>query len=126
MLPEPDRSYPKAIRPFERGAKGVDLTVTTAAVVLLAGTGSEVAEPTVTLLLITLSTATELLTVAIRTPVAVAPTAKDGKLIVRLFPEPPQVPSVAPQEKKVTSDGRLSVTVTELAGVPALFVTVTK
>ena len=53
--------------------------------------------------------------------VADAPTASELNVTVRLFPAPPQTPSVALQETKVRRDGRLSVRTTfEAAPIPWL------
>lgn len=56
-------------------------------------------------------------TAATRVIVADDPAASDGKVIVRLLPEPPQTPLVETHETKVTSAGRLSMTVTGAASL---------
>src|SRR5207247_6418648 len=63
----------------------------------------------------------ELATIGIK---AEAPEASDAKDTVRLLPEPPHVPPpVEVQEVKRTSGGRLSVTITEVASMGPLLVT---
>ena len=90
---------------------------------LLPGFASGVKALTVAVLLTTVAFATEALTDAVITLVTDAPDATEEKLMDRLLPEPPQVP-LELQETKVTSAGRLSVTVTEVATGPLLLVTV--
>src|SRR6266542_2557620 len=64
-------------------------------------------------------------TLATSVTVSDAPAGSEANVTVRLLPEPLQLPApVELQETKVTSDGRLSVTVTELASSGPLLVTV--
>ena len=92
----------------------------------LFGSGSGVEELTVAVLLITVPSATEQLTLATKVMVSDAPDGRSANVTVRLLPEPPQTPPpVEEQEIKVVSGGRLSVTVTDVAGSGPLLVTVT-
>jgi hypothetical protein len=68
--------------------------------------------------------ATEQLTVATSVIVADAPDASEAKLTTRLLPEPSQVPPGAEHETKVTSGGKWSVTITDVAVSGPLLVTV--
>src|SRR5262245_8073000 len=57
--------------------------------------------------------------------VADEPASIEGKVTVRALPEPPQAPlAVALQERNVAPDGRLSMTVTDVAWLGPLLVTV--
>src|SRR5262245_66460914 len=94
---------------------------------LLSGLGSVVGELIVAVVLITAPSGVEQLTCARSVIVAVALTASEGKVTVRLLPEPPQVPPVPPgaaQETNVVDGGRLSATVTDVAMSGPLLVTV--
>jgi hypothetical protein len=100
--------------------------VVVAVVELLSKLGSGVEELTVAVLLITVPSATEQFTVATKVMVSDSPGARDVYVTVRLFPEPPQTPPpVEEHETKVVSAGRLSVTITDVAGSGPLLVTVT-
>lgn len=93
---------------------------------LLFELGSGVEELTVAVLLITVPPTTEQFTLATKVMVSDSPDARDTNVTVRLLPEPPQIPPpVEEQETKVVSAGRLSVTVTDVAGSGPLLVTVT-
>src|SRR5882762_1431273 len=87
---------------------------------------SGVDELIVAVLLIIVPLATEQSTVATRVIVSDAPEASEEKVTVRLLPDPPHTPlPVEAHETKVTEDGRLSVTTTELAVLgPLLFATI--
>jgi hypothetical protein len=103
------------------GAKTRVITVTE----LSTGFTSGVDELTVVVLLISVPSATELLTVAIILIVSEAPTAREGNVTTRLFPDPLHTPFPAVlQDLNVTPDGRLSVTTTEVAVLGPLLVTV--
>src|SRR5262245_20136130 len=94
---------------------------------LLSGLGSVVGELIVAVLMITAPSGVEQLTCATRVMVAVALTASDGKVTVRLLPEPPQAPPPPPltaQETNVVEGGRLSATVTDVATSGPRLVTV--
>ena len=92
----------------------------------LFGSGSGVEELTVAVLLITVPSATEQFTLATKVMVSDAPDGRSANVTVRLLPEPPQTPlPVEEQETKVVSGGRLSVTVTDVAGSGPLLFTVT-
>ena len=93
---------------------------------LLVVSGSNVRELTVAVLLITVPSATEQLTLATKVMVSDWPDARDANVTIWLLPEPPQTPPpVEEHETKVVSAGRLSVTVTEVAVSGPLLVTVT-
>ena len=93
---------------------------------LLATSGSGVKELTLAVLLIAVPSATEQFTLATKVMVSDAPDGRSANVTVRLLPEPPQTPPpVEEQETKVVSGGRLSVTVTDVAGSGPLLVTVT-
>src|SRR5262249_10295823 len=85
---------------------------------LLSGLGSVVGELIVAGLLITGLLGVEQLTCATMVTLAVALTASEGNVTVRLLPEPPQVPPPPPltmHETNVVEGGRLSATVTDVA-----------
>ena len=95
---------------------GAGFDVLTVAVAeLLLESLSGVAELMFAVLIIDVLSASEQSTVATRVIVSDAPEASEAKVTVRLLPEPPHTPPpVEEQETKVTDDGRLSVTTTEL------------
>ena len=104
---------------------GLEAVVVAVAELLLVS-GSGVKELTVAELLIAVPSATEQFTLATKVMVSDSPDAKDANVTVRLFPEPPQTPPpVEEHETKVVSAGRLSVTITDVAGSGPLFITVT-
>jgi hypothetical protein len=104
---------------------GLDAVVVAVAE-LLAGSGSGVKELTVAVLLISVPSATEQFTLATKVMVSDWPDARDANVTVRLLFEPLQTPPpVEEQDTKVVSEGRLSVTVTDVAASGPLFVTVT-
>ena len=93
---------------------------------LFPGFVSGVLLETEALLLIVAPSAVAALTLATIVIEAEAPDASDAKDTVRLLPEPPQIPPpVEVQEIKLTSAGRLSVTITEVASLGPLLVTLT-
>ena len=93
---------------------------------LLVVSGSNVRELTVAVLLITVPSATEQLTLATKVMVSDWPDARDANVTIWLLPEPPQTPPpVEEHETKVVSGGRLSLTVTDVAASGPLLVTVT-
>ena len=92
---------------------------------LLVVSGSNVRELTVAVLLITVPSATEQLTLATKVMVSDWPDARDANVTIWLLPEPPQTPPpVEEHETKVVSGGRLSVKVTDVAVSGPLLVTV--
>ena len=100
--------------------------VAVAVIESLSRLGSGVPALTVALLLITIPSATKQFTVATKVIVSDSPDARDSNVTVRLFPEPPQTPPpVEEHETKVVSAGRLSVTVTDVAVIGPLLLTVT-
>jgi hypothetical protein len=85
-----------------------------------------VKELTLVVLLISVPSATEQLTLATKVIVSDWPEVSSGNVTVRLFPDPPQTPPpVEEHETKVVSARRLSVTVTDVAASGSLLVTVT-
>src|SRR5438876_12050477 len=96
-------------------------TIVVAVAELLTRFGSDVREATVAVLVIV--TPAALLTEATTVMIAEAPGATEGKVIVRSLPEPPQTPSVAEHETKVTVPGKVSVTMMDSAMVAPLLAT---
>ena len=100
------------------------ITDVVAVLELFPGFVSGVLPATEAVLRIVAPSAVAALTLATIVIEAEAPEASDATETMRLLPEPPQVPSpVEEQEIKRTSGGRLSVTITEVASMGPLLVT---
>ena len=91
-------------------------TVVVAVAALLFKLGSNNAELTSAVLLSTMPSCAVAFTAAIKVIVSDAPTASELKVTVRLLPAPPQTPPVEEQETNAVKGGRMSVTVTVVAG----------
>src|SRR5262245_14289052 len=91
-------------------------TVVVVVDVLLLCTASKVAELIVAVLLTIAPSANEHFTLTTRVTVADAPGASEAKVTARLLSAPLQTPPpVEPQETRIVSSGRMSVTVTASA-----------
>src|ERR1044072_3962627 len=109
--------------PFERAPAANGATVTAAEDELFEGSWSRNADEALAVLFRTVPATAAGSSVVTIEALAVAPTASEVKVTVRLLPDPPHTPPGASQEEKVRPAGSVSFSVTVGAAAPDLFVT---